>query len=84
MVERLYHDFFGGGVQIVQSDTTTYAEPIALFISAASGFVKITTEDGDILTMNVPYAGWYAPYRVTVVWDTGTTVADADILGLRL
>jgi hypothetical protein len=34
--------------------------------------------------MNVPYAGWYAPYRVTVVWDTGTTVVDADMIGLRL
>jgi len=82
----IFDDFARGGYQVVQSDTINIAgeEPVVLHVSAASGAIKVLCDDGSDLTFQVPTAGWYVPVRVVRVYDTGTSVANADIVALKI
>lgn len=62
-----------------KSDTTNetnYGYPY----STAAGNLKITTADGDTVTVPVP-ANFVLPVLVARVWDTGTMAEDVFLLG---
>lgn len=77
------------GVAIVQSDTTVYDPPLLALEIFTTGDVSIVQPDGTTVTKTFPAAadGGAYPYRwwirIRQVKDTGTTVADAALLGIR-
>lgn len=77
------------GIPIVQSDTTVYDPPLLALDIFTAGDVAIVTPDGTAITKTFPAAadGGGYPYRwwirIRQVLDTGTTVADDDLLGIK-
>ncbi len=75
----------GGGSAVTVSDST--ADPSGpfrfLFVSSA-GAIKVTTLEGDDLTLTV-IASQYVWVAVSRVWSTGTTVTspNTNIIGFR-
>jgi len=69
-------------VAIVQSDSTLISPPLRGLDIWADGDVKITDAGNRTVTRT-----FTAPFRWVVqiqkIWDTDTTVADADLDGLR-
>lgn len=65
-------------IAIVQSDATTYEPPLRGLCVQAAGDVKITTNNGLDEVWTCP-AGYWIPRYITKVWDTGTTVTDANL-----
>ncbi len=83
-LSRLQPDSPGvGTVAIVQADTDM-SEPIRSLVVFADGAVKFTCIDGSVDTWTIPSGA--VPYTIPVamirVWDTGTTVADANLRGI--
>lgn len=80
----LLNDFAQGAFLVTQSDSADVTgNPVAIQ-ATATGTLKVTTLEGDTFTMNVPFAGYITPFAVRRVFDTGTTVADADLIALRI
>jgi hypothetical protein len=75
--------FWSDDVPITQSDSTVYAPPLRGVLCLATGDLSIVTAGGQTVTFTVPYAGFVAPYMVSRVLDTGTTIADASLRGGR-
>lgn len=77
------------GIPIVQSDTTVYDPPLLALDVFTTGDVAIVTPDGTAITKTFPTAanGGRYPHRwwirIRQVLDTGTTVADAALLGIK-
>jgi hypothetical protein len=73
-----------GTVAIVQHDTNDMSEPIRSLVVFAAGDVKFRSLNGTEDTWTIPEAA--VPYTIPVamvrVYDTGTTVADADMRGI--
>ena len=63
-------------------DAHTSGTHLAVHTTAA-GTVKITSKGVDA-TINVPAGNTVLPFgNITKVFDTGTTIADADLFGIR-
>jgi hypothetical protein len=74
---------------VVQSDTTIFDPPLYGIDVFAPGVVAIHSPIGTVITKTFPAAadgGWY-PCRWVVqirrILDTGTTVADANLVALK-
>lgn len=72
-----------GSVPVVQSDATNDLELLSLVVFAA-GTVKFTDSRGNDDTWTIPAGAvpYTIPVRMTRVYNTGTSVADADLRGL--
>jgi hypothetical protein len=76
---------FGEPVPIVQSNSTVISPRLkGLYVhTAAAGTVKIMSKGKDA-TINVPAGNTVLPFgNITMVYDTGTTIADTDMFGIR-
>lgn len=83
-LSRLQPDSPGvGTVAITQADTDM-SEPIRSLVVFAAGDVKFRGINGTDDTWTIPSGA--VPYTIPVamirVWDTGTTVANADLRGI--
>lgn len=77
------------GIPIVQSDTTIYSPPLLGLEIFTPGDVAIVTPDGTAITKTFPAVADGGEYpvrwwlRIRQVMNTGTSVADAALLGLK-
>lgn len=71
--------FWSDDVPITQSDATVYNPPLRGVLCLATGDLSIVTTGGQTVTFTVPFAGFIAPYMVSRVRDTGTTISDANL-----
>ena len=68
--------------QPTQHDTNELAHVAAKGVMVfAAGAVKFTTVDGVVDTWTIPSGAlpFHIPVAIKIIWDTGTTVADADL-----
>lgn len=75
---------------IVQSDTTEYTPPLQyLAVFAVNGTIAVKNELNETVTFTIPdvAAGGGAPFilpgRFRQILDSGTTIADAAMIGYR-
>lgn len=77
---------FTRAVAPAQSDSANQTfgfTPKAMYVGgAAAGDVKVKTLGGDDVTFDAVQPGTVLPIAIKRVFDTGTTVADADMLVL--
>lgn len=74
---------FGVPVAIVQSDSTIIAPRLKGLYVTATGAVKVKSKGVDA-TINITSAPVVLPFgNITQVFDTGTSIADADLWGIR-
>ena len=83
------------GVAITQSDTTEYTKrPLKAIIiltadASSADTIKITDVEGVAHTLTLPLFAAGAAYPITIpiaatkVWATGTTLEDAEMIGIR-
>lgn len=68
--------------QPTQHDTNelTHVAAKGLMVFAA-GTVKFTTVDGVVDTWTIPSGAlpFHIPVAISIIWDTGTSVADSDL-----
>lgn len=69
-----------GGVAIVQADADLTDVLLELHTFAA-GDVKVTWGNGNAVTITVPAGQSIILGPITRVWDTGTTLTNAQMLG---
>lgn len=74
---------------IVQSDTDLLSPPAKMIVILAAGDLKFTDTEGNTVTATFPpqTAGGAYPFvlpcRISKVFDTGTTLTDAQMIGLH-
>ena len=72
-----------GGGTVTQSDTVDVltvdgaSQSVTLY-SFVEGTIKVTMDNGDVMTVKVP-ALQHIPLLVKRVWSTGTDIADANL-----
>lgn len=75
-----------GAAAVTTADSGTDANgPFRALWVGAAGAVKVTTVDGDVVTIPGVPAGTQLNVSVKLVWTTGTTVATpgTNIIGLK-
>lgn len=70
-----------GGAAVTPDDATANVYNCLWIGTAGDGTLKVTTEDGSVLSFVGVTAGFF-PISTTLVWDTGTGVSD--IVGLHV
>lgn len=69
-----------GAFAIATSDTVNL-QNVAVVYAGASGNVKVTTANGEIVTFNGVLAGTVIPVQVLRVWATGST-SNMNLVGI--
>jgi hypothetical protein len=70
-----------GAAAVVQSDSVNITTTKAIWVGAA-GTLKVTMLNGTAVTFTGINAGTLMPLQVTRIWDTGTSIADANLIAL--
>lgn len=70
--------------ELAQSDTTTYSPLLKAIIITAAGTLTYRNEKDEEVVFVMPSAGpFILPGRIWRVMNTGTDIADANLIGLR-